>query len=235
MEERVKIGLPWLRLLGVVGALGGIVMFAGDMLFYYRSEATDIVLNMGMDADLRIVLSAVTALVGTWFYVLGAVPVAFAFGKTTALARNTVVACFVAIFIAYGIVHGAYVAIAATAKLAVQHQLDLDEATALAIQANDAMRLLIYPIFAILSVVFISQVWKRKTLYPRWMILFFPLIPFLFQGFVSEILSGTAWVVVAGGYLNWILTIFFVASTIALWNPDVEVRPVQVPALRDQP
>ena len=66
-----------------------------------------------------------------------------AFKTTTALARNTVTACLVAILIAYGIVHGAYVAIAATAKVATQYQLDMEQATALALQANDTLRLFI--------------------------------------------------------------------------------------------
>jgi hypothetical protein len=66
---------------------------------------------------------------------------------------------------------------------------------------------------------FMSQVWKRKTLYTRWMLLFYPLIPFLFQGLLAKMLTGNAWTIIIGGYLNLILVVFFIASTIALWRP----------------
>jgi hypothetical protein len=213
-----------MRGLGLAGVLGGLVFFVGDMLFYYSGTSVDLKLTMGHCSDARIIAAGVAGLIGTWLYVMGVVQVFYAFRMTTAVVRNLVVASFVAIFIAYGIVHGAYVAIAATAKVAVQYQLDVEAATELAVQANDVLRLFIYPIFGLLSYLFITRVWSRKTLYPRWMILFFPLIPFLLQGFFSQVLSGTAWIVVVGGYFNLLLVVFFAASTIALWNttPDGE-------------
>lgn len=218
----MKSDRSWLRITGLAGMAGGLVLFAGDMLFYYSATGTDLKLNMGNVSDERIVASGVAALVATWLYVLGAGQVLIAFKTTTVLARNTVVTCFVAIFIAFGIVHGAYVAIAATAKVATQYQLDVEQATALAVQANNTLRLFIYPIFALLSYVFITRVWQRKTLYPRWIILFFPLIPFLFQGLISRLLSGGAWIVIVGGFFNLILVVFFAASTIALWSSGTD-------------
>ncbi len=215
----MEIDRSWLRIMGLAGVLGGLALFAGDMLFYYSSAGTDLQLNMGGASDARIIASGVAGLVGTWLYVVGAGQVFQAFKTTTALARNTVTACFVAIFIAYGIVHGAYIAIATSARLSVGYQIDMETATALAVQANNTLRLLIYPIFALLSYVFITRVWSRKTLYPRWMILFFPLIPFLFQGLISRSLSGSVWIVIVGGFFNLILVVFFAASTIALWGP----------------
>jgi len=204
--------------------VGGIVFFVGDMLFYYSGTSVDLKLTMGHCSDGRIIASGVAGLIGTWLYVLGTGQVLHAFRETSAVVRNLVVGSFVAIFIAYGIVHGAYIAIAATARLAVQNQIDVEAATALAVQANDMLRLFIYPIFGLLSYLFITRVWSRKTLYPRWMILFFPLIPFLLEGVFSQILSGAAWIVIVGGYFNLLLVVFFAASTIALWNktPDGE-------------
>jgi hypothetical protein len=116
------------------------------------------------------------------------------------------------------VVHGAFVAIATSSKLAIENNLDLNDSVALANEANNTLRLIVYPIFGLLSILFITQVWKRKTLYPRWIILFFPLIPFLIQDFICNNLSGNIWIIVCGGYLNHILIIFFTASTIALWN-----------------
>ncbi len=208
----------WTRVLGIFGILGGITLLTGDMLFYYDPINTNLFKNMGNASDSRIIYSAVTALLASWFYILGVVHVYQAFKPTKPLIKNTVLICFAAIIISYGVVHGAFVAIATSSKLAIQNNLDLNESILLASEANNVLRLLVYPIFGLLSVLFIYQVWKKNTLYPRWIILFFPLIPFLIQDFMCKNLSGNIWIIVCGGYLNHILIIFFIASTIALWN-----------------
>ena len=208
----------WTKIFGVFGILGGVTLFAGDMLFYYDPINTNLFKNMGNASDSRIIYSAVTALLATWFYSLGVVHVYQAFKPCKTLVKNIIFICFAAITISYGVVHGAFVAIATSSKLAIQNNLDLNESILLASEANNVLRLLVYPIFGLLSVLFIYQVWKKNTLYPRWIILFFPLIPFLIQDFICKNLSGNIWIIVCGGYLNHILIIFFTASTIALWN-----------------
>jgi hypothetical protein len=208
----------WIRLFGVIGILGGITLLTGDMLFYYDPLNSNLFENMGNASDSRIIYSAVTALLAAWFYMLGVVHVYQAFIQTKPIIKNTILICFAAITISYGVVHGAFVAIATSSKLAIENNLDLNDSVALANEANNTLRLIVYPIFGLLSILFITQVWKRKTLYPRWIILFFPLIPFLIQDLICNNLSGNIWIIVCGGYLNHILIIFFTASTIALWN-----------------
>ena len=208
--------------MGLTGILGGLLLFSGDMLFYYDSASTNLKLNMGNISDFRIIANGILALLATWFYLFGLGQVYYAFMPSTKTVRNIVVVSFACILISYGVIHSAYIAIATTAKLAVQNQLDIETATTLASNTNNTLRLLVYPIFALLSFVFIWQVWKKKTLYPRWIILFFPLVPFLFQGLVSKVLSGSIWIVIVGGYLNLIIVVFFLASTIALWNTRTE-------------
>lgn len=208
----------WQRISGLFGILGGIVLFTGDMLFYYHTENTNLLNNMAYASDYRIKGSAVTALVAAWFYMIGLGQVYYAFRPSKPILRNIVLFSFGSILIAYGVVHGAYTAIATTAKISIENNLDVVENTELARQTNDLLRLFVYPFFAICSFIFITQVWKKRTLYPRWIILFFPLISFLIQGIIGNVLTGKAWVIVMGGYLNLILVVFFTASTIALWN-----------------
>jgi hypothetical protein len=208
----------WTRVLGIFGILGGITLFIGDMFFYYDTSNSNLYQNMGNASDSRIIYSAVTALLAAWFYMLGVIHVYQAFKPTKTIIKNIILICFAAITISYGVIHGAFVAIATSLKLAIQNNLDLNESIKLASEANNLLRLLVYPIFGLLSVLFIYQVWKKNTLYPRWIILFFPLIPFLVQDLICKNLSGSIWIIVCGGYLNHILIIFFTASTIALWN-----------------
>ena len=211
----------WTRVLGIFGILGGITLLTGDMLFYYDPTNTNLFENMGNASDSRIIYSTVTALLASWFYILGVIHVYQAFKPTKPLIKNTVLICFAAITISYGVVHGAFVAIATSSKLAIENNLNLNEAVLLASEANNILRLIVYPIFGLLSILFIIQVWKKNTLYPRWIILFFPLIPFLIQDFICKNLSGNIWIIVCGGYLNHILIIFFTASTIAIWNKKI--------------
>jgi hypothetical protein len=206
------------RTFGFCGVLGGLSLFAGDMLLYFNGENTDLLFNMSLVSDKRILLSGVLALVSTWFYLLGLIHVNYAFKPATARARHIAIAMFAGILVAYGIVHGAFIAIATTAKLSTQYSIDLKSAIELAANTNDAIRLFVYPLFAMLSVVFIWQVWKKRTLYPRWMIFFFPLFAFMLQGTIGALVSGALWTVLMGGFLNLILVLFFSASTIALWN-----------------
>jgi len=220
----MKISQFWLRLFGIAGVLGGLILFAGDMLFYYQSGSTNLLMNMANASDERILYSGISALLATWFYLLGLGQVYSAFKSTKVVVRNIVLVTFAGILTAYGIVHAEYVAIALTAKLAIQNQLDVETTSALASSINEVLRLFVYPLFAILSFVFIFQVWKRKTLYPRWILFFFPLVPFLFQGVIVKVLTGNTWTIVVGGFLNLILVVFFTASTVALWNVNPEVK-----------
>jgi hypothetical protein len=214
----IKFNTFWVRILGIFGAIGGLILFAGDLLFYFDPISNDLKLNMSQSSDLRLILSAITALFATWFYMLGAIHIYYAFKKSTMLVRNIVVMSFLAIFSAYGVVHGAYVAIATSARIASENNLDILATTELASNINNILRYFIYPIFALLAYFFISEVWKRKTYYPRWIILFFPLLPFLFYGSLRANLSGLYWIIFVGGFFNLIIVLFFIASTIALWN-----------------
>ena len=216
----MEINKFWSRLFGIFGIMGGLTLFSGDMLFYYDPLNTNLYENMGNASDSRIIISTITALIASWLYVLGSIHVYQAFKQTKPIIKNLVLFCFAAISIAYGVVHGVFVAIATSSKLAVENDLNLNQATLLAVEANNILRSIVYPIFGLLSILFITQVWKRKTLYSRWILLFFPLIPFLLEDVVCKNLSGSISIIICGGYLNHILIIFFTASSIALWNKN---------------
>ena len=216
----MEVNKFWSRLFGICGIIGGLTLFSGDMLFYYDPVNSNLYENMGNASDSRIISSTITALIAAWLYVLGCIHVYQAFKSTKPIVKNLVLICFVSISIAYGVVHAAFVAIATSSKLAIENNLNLNQSVSLAIEANNILRLIVYPIFGLLSFLFITQVWKRKTLYPRWILLFFPLIPFLLEDIICKNLSGSISIIICGGYLNHILIIFFTASSIALWNKN---------------
>jgi len=217
-----------LRLMGISGILGGILLFIGDMLFYFDRSSTDLLQNMAHASDSRIMVSGFFALLATWLYLIGIVPVYMAFQSSKKIIRNTVTICFIGIVTIYGVVHAAYVAIATSAKIAVENNLDIQKTVLLASQTNDLLRVLGFPLFGVLSILFINQVWQRKTRYPRWMVFFFPLLLYIINTIFSTFYTGTLSVIgtliVDGGFLNLILIIFFTASTISLWNVKVKTN-----------
>jgi hypothetical protein len=208
-------------ILGISGMLGSIILFAGDMLFYYRGEHTDKIANMAHTSPERIVASAICALVAAWLYTLAAGQIYYAFKPEKTWIRRTVFITFGMIMISYGVIHGAYVAIATSARNAAATGMSPEKLTALAVAANQTLRKLVYVPFAIFTLLFMAGVWKKRTLFPRWMVLFSPIIPFLFKNVVTKNLEGQLKIIIGGGYLNLILLLFFAASTTAIYlNPE---------------
>ena len=94
--------------MGLSGILGGLILFSGDMLLYYDPINTSLNQNMGNASDFRIIASGVSALLATWFYMIGIGQVYYAFKPTNPTLRNIVLVSFGSILIAFGIIHGAY-------------------------------------------------------------------------------------------------------------------------------
>jgi len=192
------------------------MLFLGDMLFYYQPDSTDFVANMAAATPERIVASGVCALLAAWLYTLGAGQIYLALTLAPAWLRWLVFGSFAAIMIAYGVIHAAYVAIVVTAKNAAALGLDPATQVVLAWQTNKFMRSLTMVQFAVFTISFIWAVLAGKTLYPRWILFFSPIILYFLKGPIVSRLEGAALVVIGGGYLNLLLLIFFVASTVAL-------------------
>ncbi len=204
--------------LGAAGALGSLTLFAGDMLFYLDGDQADVIANMAVVAPQRIIISGLTALLAAWLYMLGAGQIYYAFQPARRWLRLAVFLSFAAIMIAYGVVHGAYVAIAISAHNASLMGKDPHAFTDLSLAVNNALRTVTYVPFALFTLLFIPAVWLKRTHYPRWLLFFHPIIPFLLNGVIVEHLVGKWKVIIGGGYLNLILLIFFTASTVALWR-----------------
>ena len=217
-QQHIHISRKMAINLGICGILGSLVLFAGDMLFYYANDSTDFILNMGNASSERIIASGICALFSAWLYTLASGQVYYALQPTKKWLRLLTFFSFAAVMITYGVVHGAYIAIATSAKNAVQLGMAPNTFTELAIQANDALRLIAYIPFGIFTILFIPLVWMEQTKYPKWIILFSPVIPFLLNNTIVNSLEGEWKTIIGGGYLNLILTLFFSATTFSLWR-----------------
>ena len=97
---------------------------------------------------------------------LGVAHVYQAFKPTKPIIKNTILICFAAITISYGVVHGAFVAIATSSKLAIENNLDLNDSVSLAAEANNILRLIVYPIFGLLSTFIYHPGMEKKNFIP---------------------------------------------------------------------
>ncbi len=204
--------------MGISGILGSLLLFAGDMLFYYHPTSSNLLLNMANASEQRIFYSGIFALLSAWLYSFAAGQIYYAFQPASRVLRLIAFVSFLSIMITYGVVHGAYVAIATSAKNAVSSGMPIDSFSQLAIDTNNALRVIAYIPFALFTLVFIPTVWLQKTFYPRWIILFSPVVLFALKGPIASSLSGIANTIIVGGYLNLILFLFFSISTITLWR-----------------
>ena len=202
---------------GISGIMGGLLLFMGDMLFFYGPVATDKFEVMGNLPAWRIVLSVQSALLAVSFYVLACGQIQHAFEPTKKWLRWTVCGSFVFIMLAYGVVHGAFIAVAVAAQIAVDLDLPAQALSALAVTSNDAIRQLVYPVFVLFSVLFVVAVWTRQTAYPRWLALCSPATFFVVREPLVSRLPANLQSVVDGGYLNLIIMVFFTLATSALW------------------
>lgn len=204
-------------LFGLAGILGSLVLFAGDMLFYFHGDQTNLIVNMAHASSDRIILSGLCAMIAAWLYTLASGQVYYAFQPAGRWIHITVFLSFTAIMIAYGVVHAAYLAIAISARNAVAMGLPPNSLTDLAITSNHVLRYLVYIPFGVFTLSFIPAVWTEKTRFPRWIVFFSPIIPFLLKNLIVGSLNGSWGVIIAGGYLNLMLLLFFASTTTALF------------------
>jgi hypothetical protein len=211
-------------LLGLSGMLGSSIMFAGDMLFYYNGDQTDLYAGMAQASFGRIVASGLCAVVGAWFYTLGAGQIYYAFQPAKQWVRLTAFFSFAMVMIAMGVIHGAYVALATSAQNAVQFGLEPDALKQVALSTNNSMRAVGFVPFGVFAACFIATVWEKDTLYPRWMVLLCPIFPMFLAGFITKRLGGEFKAIIAGGYFNLVFLVFFAISTLVLASSKPGVK-----------
>ncbi len=143
---------------------------------------------MGYAFDERITASDICGLVATWFCIIGLPNVNIALEPSNKVTRLMIMVRFERILTALGVVHSAFHAIVTTTKLSIENRFDIYEVVLLSQHINNVLRLLVYPIFGVLSLVFIGVVWKKHTLYPRLIISCFPLLLFLLESAIKTAL-----------------------------------------------
>lgn len=208
-----------LRLFGISGILGSLLFILGDLLYNHIPGSRDgIPEKMSRLPDKRLLNAGTLGLPGCWFYTLASIQFLVIFQPAGELFAFMVFLAFAAVMICYGISHTAYFSIGAGAKTAFQLGSDAESGARLGSAFFQRLVSITYIPVAISSLMMFYAIVAGKSLYPKWMVIFLPLFIYLLKVPVTRILKGHLKEIINDSYDNIVLFIFYVLSTVVLWN-----------------
>jgi hypothetical protein len=211
-----------LRVFGISGIIGAILFICGDLLYNHipGSKASPTV-KMSSLPESRLINAGMLRMIGCWFYTLTALHVYIAFRPIGEPFASILFLAFAATMIGYGTAHTAYIAIASGAKAAASLGANVEAGGKLGNVFFQRLTFIIYIPTAIASLMMIYGVLAGRSLYPRWMVIFLPIVIYLIKIPVTRILRGHIKELVNDSYDNIVLFVFYALSTIVLWNAVV--------------
>jgi len=168
--------------------------------------------------DKRLINAGMLGMIGCWFYTLAALHLYIAFRPAGEPFASILFLAFAATMICYGIGHAGYFAIAAGARASVSLGADAEAGGKLGNTFFQKLTFITYIPTAIASLMMVYAVLAGRSLYPRWMLIFLPIIIYLLKTPVTRILRGHLKELVNDSYDNIVLFVFYALSTIVLWN-----------------
>ncbi|MFH1524397.1 MAG: DUF6796 family protein [Chloroflexota bacterium] len=208
-----------LRLFGLSGVIGSILFIFGDLLYNHvpGSKNTPAEKMSRLPAS-RLLNAGTFGLIGCWFYTLASLHLYIAFRPAGNIFAFIFLIAFAATMICYGISHAAYFAIATGAKVAAKLGSDAESGGNLGNAFFKRMVNITYIPVAIFSLMMIYGIVTGRSMYPRWMVVFLPIVIYLLKTPVVRILKGRLQEIINDSYDNIVLFVFYVLSTIVLWN-----------------
>jgi len=209
-----------IRVSGIAGLIGGILFVLGDLLYQHIPGSTDsLPKRMSQLSQRRLGWAGTLGMIGCWFYAAGAVHIYFALGPAGLPYAALTFGSFEAVAIAYGITHVSFFSIASGAHAAAQSGADIDSAGRFGESFYQRLVLITYVPVALVSILLVYAVASGQSLYPRWMLVFLPITLYLLRSPVLGLLRGRLHEIVRDGYDNWIFVVFYLISSLTLWNP----------------
>ena len=208
-----------LRLFGISGIIGAILFVFGDLSYSHIPGSKDSPAQRMSRLPEKILLRAgMLGLFGCWFYCLASLHVYLAFQPAGEIFSFILALTFGATMIGYGIGHTAYFSIATGAQTAVK--LGSDAVTGGKLGSTFFKRLsnIIYLPVSVFTVMMIYAIITGRSLYPLWMVVFLPTVLYLLKTPILKLLNGRIQELITDSYDNLILFVFFVLSTLVLWN-----------------
>ena len=208
-----------LRLFGISGILGSILFIFGDLLYnHVPGSKNSPAIKMSRMPESRLLNAGTLGLVGCRFYSLASLHLYMAFRPAGDIFAFIFWLAFAATMICYGISHTAYFAIAAGARVAAKLGSEAESGGKLGNAFFQRLVYITYIPVAISSLMMLYGIVAGRSLYPRWMVIFLPIVIYLLKTPVTRILKGHVKELINDSYDNIVLFVFYVLSTLVLWN-----------------
>ena len=181
-----------LRLFGLSGVIGSIFFIFGDLLYnHVPGSKKSPTVKMSELPGSRLLNAGTLGLIGCWFYTLAALHLYIAFRPAGEVFAFILLLAFAAVMICYGIPHTAYFAIAAGAQVAVNLGSEAESGGKLGNVFFQRLVNITYIPVAISSLMMLYGILAGRSMYPRWMVVFLPIVFYLLKTPVTRILKGT--------------------------------------------
>jgi hypothetical protein len=232
----------FIRCTGLAGALGGLCLVVGDVLITPLADLREqsLVEIRASVATPALHISGLLGATSVVVYVFAAWHVYLAFRAPARRLGALVLAAFAAMLTSTGIYHAVFIAQNFGAKVSLAAGGGSVEDLALSLPAtysNLFLNLLVIPSGVLFSVLFAYAILGGRTLYPRWFLLFNPLIVLaayaLLVGLVAPIAPTVFSFALIGNVYNLAITTFFVVSTSVLWKQESAAKRSCRPAVGD--
>jgi len=208
-----------LRLFGISGIIGAMLFIFGDLLYHHVPGSKDSpTVKMSKMPESRLLNAGILGLVGCWFCALASLHLYIAFQPAGDLFAFIFFLAIAAVMICYGISHTAYFAIATGAQVAARLGSDAESGGKL---GNAFFQRLVYITYipaAIFSLMMLYGILAGRSMYPRWMVVFLPIVIYLLKTPITRTLEGHLREIINDSYDNIAFFVFYVLSTAVLWN-----------------
>ena len=208
-----------LRVYGLCGIFGAALFIVGDLLYNHTPGSTESpAVKMSRLSESRLINAGTAGLMGSWFYLAACLHLYLAFRPAGKVFAFILLLAFAFLMVCYGISHAAYFAIAAAAKTAAGLGSDPEKWAELGNDFFKRLVLITYIPVIISSLMMVYGILTAKSLYPWWMVFFLPVIIYYLKTPLVRLLKGRLRELVNDFYDNIVFLVFFLISTVILWN-----------------
>lgn len=212
--------------LGIAGIVGSSLLIVSEMLYYFLPDRPYtpymVYENLGWAAAWRTRWASALTLPAILFCLCGSAQVYLAFQTAPQLSQALMGTALFIFSISLGLLEMHQAVMAAFSEVILTGDLNPALLLQEPITTDRWIRYALTSCLAFMAYVFIPCVWKGQTHYPRWVCGTFPLVLFmlrpLFIRLATSLESSLFQQLVVGPFHQYMFLIFFISSTVGLWN-----------------
>ena len=199
-----------LQLLSLSGILGSLLMFAGDMLLYYEPVSGleyDSVARMSTMSIERLIAGGLIGPVASIFSIIGGYLFYMTFRSVNKILAKFLFVSFAILFVFAGSYHAMFPNFGFIGRIPESLQTQQIEFIRTYLKSINA---LIYICGTFWTLILFYLVIFRKTLYPKWILLFTPTLLILLSSLIKDYIPHPLGAIVYGGWINLCFMLFFI-------------------------